>query len=268
MPLARTVTGRDGLLNGIAASVTAGAAATLTAVGSRLRIQQTPPPPPPWRLVPAAARSLVSDARHHLPSSAVGILFGAAVGTAAGAVLLLSQMERRMRKPLRIHRSALVEALADEANATAAQPLSSHTQRAVLVQLLRRWVDAPPAFFDPPPFSKAAPAEARAAALLLARVHARFALSRIATDGPVTSVTAAHGGAGSGVSHGASYAAGDAAALTHGESCKLCWAAKCNTLYTPCGHVVACLECTAKLRRLSCPVCQGGIADVIQLFTT
>lgn len=101
MPLARTVTGRDGLLNGIAASVTAGAAATLTAVGSRLRIQQTPPPPPPWRLVPAAARSLVSDARHHLPSSAVGILFGAAVGTAAGAVLLLSQMERRMRKVTR-----------------------------------------------------------------------------------------------------------------------------------------------------------------------
>jgi hypothetical protein len=37
----------------------------------------------------------------------------------------------------------------------------------------------------------------------------------------------------------------------------------------PCSaQVVACLECTAKLRRLCCPVCQGGIADVIQLFTT
>jgi hypothetical protein len=52
-----------------------------------------------------------------------------------------------------MHRSAMLEALADEANATAAQPLSSPTQRAVLIQLLRRWVEAPPTFFKPPPFS-------------------------------------------------------------------------------------------------------------------
>jgi len=37
----------------------------------------------------------------------------------------------------RSRRSARLEVLADEANATAAQPLSSPTQRGVLLQLLR-----------------------------------------------------------------------------------------------------------------------------------
>jgi len=199
--------------------------------------------------------------------------------------MLLSHIERRTRKPLRHRRSAMIEALADEANATAAQPLTSSTQRAVLIQLLRRWVDAPPSFFNPSPFSKEAPADARAAALLLARVHARLALSRMSSPDVILASAAARNASRHGllmsedagrtvasrtVAEGAS-AQCDAAgttALTHGETCKLCWAAKCNTLYAPCGHVVACLECTAKLRRLSCPVCQGSIADVIQLFTT
>ncbi|EOD10066.1 hypothetical protein EMIHUDRAFT_229124 [Emiliania huxleyi CCMP1516] len=49
---------------------------------------------------------------------------------------------------------------------------------------------------------------------------------------------------------------------------QVCWGARANTIYAPCGHVVACLECTARLRRLCCPVCQANVSDVIQLFTT
>ena len=204
-------------------------------------------------------------------------------------------MPLALSQPLRHRRSAMIEALADEANATAAQPLTSSTQRAVLIQLLRRWVDAPPSFFNPSPFSKVviakghtsqlwpashapfrmpwllvgrapetppapslfvqeAPADARAAALLLARVHARLALSRMSSPDVILASAAARNASRHGllmsedagrtvasrtVAEGAS-AQCDAAgttALTHGETCKLCWAAKCNTLYAPCGHV-------------------------------
>jgi len=75
-----------------------------------------------------------------------------------------------------------------------------------------------------------APAEARAAALLFARVHARLALSRLTAEG--------HGRAAQPQGRSASsfWAGGGGSELTS-ESCKVCWEAKCNTLYTPCGHV-------------------------------
>jgi hypothetical protein len=181
------------------------------------------------------------------------------------------------------------------------------------VQVLLRWLSATPASFDgPAPFSKGArlatkqvgegriptvarpnsagaPPETRAAALLLARVHARLALARlheppsaapaapaapvpadtdaaaVAGGAPCAEATACAAGCG-----GGGCAAGEGAgdALSHEESCKVCWGARANTIYAPCGHVVACLECTARLRRLCCPVCQANVSDVIQLFTT
>jgi len=87
-------------LTGLATSLTAGAAATLTAIashfGSHFHFLPQPPLPVayPWNLVPAAARSLVGQ---RLPTGAASLLLCAA-GTAAGAVLLLAHIDRRTRK--------------------------------------------------------------------------------------------------------------------------------------------------------------------------
>lgn len=103
MVLVRTLTNRDNLFF---TGVTATAASALSAVGTRLSWARAEPPPPPsssvWRLVPVAARSLVSDARRALPFNAASLLLGAAVGataaTAATAAVLFAQRERRARR--------------------------------------------------------------------------------------------------------------------------------------------------------------------------
>ncbi|KAJ1850284.1 hypothetical protein LPJ73_003518 [Coemansia sp. RSA 2703] len=51
--------------------------------------------------------------------------------------------------------------------------------------------------------------------------------------------------------------------------CKICWDAATNVVFTPCGHLCTCLECTETImrqERRECPICREFIRDYIRVF--
>ncbi|XP_065361636.1 death-associated inhibitor of apoptosis 1-like [Calliphora vicina] len=48
------------------------------------------------------------------------------------------------------------------------------------------------------------------------------------------------------------------------KSCKICFDKECNTAYIPCGHVVACAECSVATK--DCPLCRGPIQNIVRIY--
>lgn len=46
--------------------------------------------------------------------------------------------------------------------------------------------------------------------------------------------------------------------------CKICYVNEYNTVFLPCGHVVACVECASSL--LACPICKKPYTDITRIF--
>ena len=64
-------------------------------------------------------------------------------------------------------------------------------------------------------------------------------------------------------------------ASSHGSSrsrklgrCTICGDTDKNHVFVPCGHLCACKECASQVivRKMSCPVCRGGVTEAIQVF--
>jgi len=53
--------------------------------------------------------------------------------------------------------------------------------------------------------------------------------------------------------------------LQEQKLCKICMDAEINTVFLPCGHLVACLTCTKDIKQ--CPVCRQEIAQTVRIFS-
>ena len=51
-----------------------------------------------------------------------------------------------------------------------------------------------------------------------------------------------------------------------GASCCICWDRVINAAFLPCGHAVSCLQCAQRVQKQGCPVCRGGVADVLRIY--
>ena len=53
--------------------------------------------------------------------------------------------------------------------------------------------------------------------------------------------------------------------------CKICMDAPVQTVFIPCGHMVACLLCSNSFKKKGkklCPICRTSIKDVVQTYST
>ncbi len=41
---------------------------------------------------------------------------------------------------------------------------------------------------------------------------------------------------------------------------------ECDAVFYKCGHNICCMECSNKIRRDNCPVCNKKITDVMKIF--
>ena len=41
------------------------------------------------------------------------------------------------------------------------------------------------------------------------------------------------------------------------KACKVCNAARIDSVFVPCGHQFSCRECSAKIEESKCPVCKS-----------
>ena len=50
--------------------------------------------------------------------------------------------------------------------------------------------------------------------------------------------------------------------------CVICWEAKCDCVFYPCGHIIACHECGLKLylRKQPCPMCRQPIGNFQRVY--
>lgn len=46
--------------------------------------------------------------------------------------------------------------------------------------------------------------------------------------------------------------------------CKICYCKKDGVLFTPCGHMIACVDCAPALSK--CPVCRTALECVVRVF--
>jgi len=53
--------------------------------------------------------------------------------------------------------------------------------------------------------------------------------------------------------------------LQEQKLCKICMDAEINTVFLPCGHMVACLTCTKDIKQ--CPVCRQEISQTVRTFS-
>lgn len=54
--------------------------------------------------------------------------------------------------------------------------------------------------------------------------------------------------------------------LQREKLCKICWDRDIGIVFIPCGHLVACKECSETLFR--CPICCGGITHKVKTYVT
>lgn len=48
------------------------------------------------------------------------------------------------------------------------------------------------------------------------------------------------------------------------QLCRICFVEKYNTVFSPCGHVVACGKCASTQRK--CPICREGYENIVQIY--
>ena len=48
--------------------------------------------------------------------------------------------------------------------------------------------------------------------------------------------------------------------------CKICLVSTIRTCFTPCGHMVACVECARRIAHTRCPICRATIREVVETF--
>lgn len=48
------------------------------------------------------------------------------------------------------------------------------------------------------------------------------------------------------------------------ESCRICFEAKINSVFVPCGHLACCYPCATPLGK--CPICRGEVKQVVKTF--
>jgi len=48
------------------------------------------------------------------------------------------------------------------------------------------------------------------------------------------------------------------------KACKICYVREYNTVFLPCGHVLACQQCSANLKR--CPICRNRFENVVRIY--
>ncbi len=51
------------------------------------------------------------------------------------------------------------------------------------------------------------------------------------------------------------------------KQCRICCAAEINSVFVPCGHIMACVGCAVRLEDAPCPVCRSWVAMAIQTYT-
>lgn len=47
-------------------------------------------------------------------------------------------------------------------------------------------------------------------------------------------------------------------------SCKICYDNECNTIFLPCGHIIACAKCASSVAK--CPACRQPFNDVVRAY--
>ena len=50
------------------------------------------------------------------------------------------------------------------------------------------------------------------------------------------------------------------------NTCKICYQSEINTVFVPCGHIVACSECAERLQEKPCPICKYDVCFVQKTF--
>ena len=51
------------------------------------------------------------------------------------------------------------------------------------------------------------------------------------------------------------------------QQCRICYASDINTVFVPCGHILACLGCGLRLEDAPCPVCRKTVVMVLKTYT-
>ena len=52
------------------------------------------------------------------------------------------------------------------------------------------------------------------------------------------------------------------------DQCKICFHYKINTVLIPCGHLCICSDCSEKLTKKVCPVCNTSVQMVVKTYQT
>lgn len=56
----------------------------------------------------------------------------------------------------------------------------------------------------------------------------------------------------------------DQSPMEKSNECKICLIEEFNTVFIPCGHVVACGKCASTLR--NCPICRKEIGNILRIY--
>lgn len=59
---------------------------------------------------------------------------------------------------------------------------------------------------------------------------------------------------------------GDLLAKVGEQTCTVCLENRRNAVFSPCGHMCACIPCVRSLRERRCPVCRAGITTVVRVY--